>query len=140
MPKYTSTGDAGGALFVDPGEYEFIVHEAEEQLSKAGNEMIKLTLRIQPQNTTVFDYLVFSEKNAWKIDSFLASLGGEIAEGKEIDVQPAMLKGRSGRAQFTTEEYEGRKSNKVGAYLQAGDAAEPEPLTPQPEEATIPFK
>ena len=58
------------------GTYDYEVREATEETSKAGNDMIKLEVWIfnqAEQRRLVFDYLVASEKTAWKIHEFAAS-------------------------------------------------------------------
>lgn len=53
------------------GQYSFIVADAKEQVSKAGNEMIKLELKVndsQGRPFTVYDYLM--EKMAYKLVNF----------------------------------------------------------------------
>ena len=58
------------------GKYEFTVFESEDQISKAGSEMIKLTLRVKDSEGTmhiIFDYLL--EKMAWKLKHFCECTG-----------------------------------------------------------------
>jgi hypothetical protein len=83
------------------GIYRATVMKAEEQLSKIGNSMIKLTLDVldsSGQTVKLFDYLVGSEKATWKIQQFCVSAGldtkfeaGELAaidcEGVEVQAQ-----------------------------------------------------
>ena len=48
-----------------PGDYDFVVQDASEGISNAGNEQIKLTLQVYNRNgnaRTVFDYLPASAK------------------------------------------------------------------------------
>lgn len=46
------------------GKHRCRIEEAEAQVSKAGNDMIKLTLAISGQNRKVWDYIVFMPDNA----------------------------------------------------------------------------
>lgn len=53
------------------GQYNFVVADAKEQISKAGNEMIKLELKIedaQGRLFTVYDYIM--EKMSYKLIAF----------------------------------------------------------------------
>lgn len=59
-----------------PGDYDFEVIQAEDKVSNAGNDMIKLTLRVfAPDGTTVLvdDYLM--EKMAYKLRHFADGTG-----------------------------------------------------------------
>jgi hypothetical protein len=63
---------------LNPGEYDFLVKNAEDTRSKSGNEMIKLTLCIwdnQNREHTVFDYLL--EAMMYKVKHFADSVGLE---------------------------------------------------------------
>ena len=44
---------------IPPGEYRVRIEAAEETTSKAGNEMIKLTLAVSGMNSKLWYYLVF---------------------------------------------------------------------------------
>lgn len=58
------------------GTYDYEVKEATEKTSNAGNEMIELQVWLfdkEGGRRMVFDYLVSSEKAAWKIRQFAAS-------------------------------------------------------------------
>jgi hypothetical protein len=60
------------------GQYDFEVREATEKESSTGNEMTELEVWIynpSGDRRLVFDYLVVTEKSAWKIRSFAASCG-----------------------------------------------------------------
>jgi hypothetical protein len=61
-----------------PGEYDFEVKDAAEETSSAGNEMIKLQLSVYNQageRITVFDYLVHTQKSAYKVRHFAEATG-----------------------------------------------------------------
>lgn len=60
---------------MEAGLYKFTVLDAEDQVSKTGNEMIKLTLRVHGDGAmhTVFDYLL--EKMAFKLRHFCEHSG-----------------------------------------------------------------
>lgn len=71
--------EGGGFEPWRPGTYDFEVHDAAEDTSKAsGAEMIKLTLYVfnaDGGKRTVFDYLVNSEKAQFKIRHFSEAVG-----------------------------------------------------------------
>lgn len=61
---------------ISAGFYEFTVLDAEDMISKTGNDMIKLTLRVKDSNGimhTLFDYLL--EKMAFKLRHFCENSG-----------------------------------------------------------------
>jgi len=61
---------------LEPGIYNFSVVKAEDAISKAGNEMIKLNLKVWDKNgheRFVFDYLL--EALAYKIKHFCDAVG-----------------------------------------------------------------
>lgn len=63
---------------LQPGTYDFEVISAEDKQSESsGNDMIALKLRIftDTGEKTVFDYLVFTEKNQFKIRRFCETTG-----------------------------------------------------------------
>lgn len=116
MPSYKS-GDNARPEYVQSGEYNVEVINAEECVSSKGNDMIELRLKSLPDGAIFFDHLVFAENSAWKIDAFRASIGEEIIPGQEVDLHADDLIGKQGRARLIVEEYNGRKRNKVAAWI-----------------------
>jgi hypothetical protein len=129
MPSYRSSEPTARPEFVEPGEYTVEVVNAEETVSQKGSDMIELKLRVQPSGATMFDHLVFMESVFWKIDSFRAATGESVTPDEEVEIQADDLIGRTGRARLTVEEFNGRKRNKVAAWLP------PKPAMPAPAAA-----
>jgi hypothetical protein len=112
---------------VPAGDYKLRVVEAKADTSKGGNEMIKLKLRTIKDDGTdgpsLYDYLVFADSSFWKIDAFLKSAGKHPGDGQPFPFEPEIddtfpdLVGLEVEASLTVEEYNGRKSNKIGGYL-----------------------
>ena len=117
MPSYRSSEPTARPDFVEPGEYTVEVINAEETVSQKGSDMIELKLRVQPSGATMFDHLVFMESAFWKIDSFRAATGETVAPEEEVEIHADDLIGRTGRARLTVEEFNGRKRNKIAAWL-----------------------
>lgn len=122
MPSYTAgKPQSGPALFVEPGEYSLRVVEAKDKKSGAGNAMIELRLRVVMEDgsdgPSLFDYLVFTPKAYFKIDAFQASCGRHPGEGQDSKLDADDCVGLECRARLKVEEYEGRKNNKVDAYI-----------------------
>ena len=112
---------ASSEFHVEAGDYKLRVVEASEDTSKAGNDMIKLKLRVVRDNGSdgpaLFDDLVFSEAAFWKVDTFLKSAGKHPGEGAEVALDPDDMIGWECMATLAVETYDGKKSNKVTAYL-----------------------
>lgn len=123
MPSYRSSEPTARPDFVEPGEYTVEVVNAEETVSQKGSDMIELKLRVQPSGATMFDHLVFMESAFWKIDSFRAATGETVTPEEEVEIQADDLIGRTGRARLTVEEFNGRKRNKIAAWLPPKPAA-----------------
>lgn len=92
------------------GKYRCRIEEAEATTSKAGNDMIKLTLAISGQNRKIWDYIVFMPDNAEitnrKLTAIFDSFG--IAEG---DFDCTNWKGKVGACMTKIDENEFEKVN-----------------------------
>lgn len=117
MPSYKASEPSVRPDYVEPGDYTLEVLNAEESVSKQGNELIELKLKVEPSGAILYDNLVFTENAFWKIDAFRAATGEVITPDEEVDVIADDLIGRKGRARLMVEEYNGRKRNKVAAWL-----------------------
>ena len=72
---------------LEPGEYLFQVQNAEHTTSSTGNWMWKLQLRFEQENgndVTVFDYLVENDRNMWKFNAFLDSIGSKLTDTSKL--------------------------------------------------------
>lgn len=118
--KYQYLDRQPAATLLPDGEYYFRVKGGEFQLSKAGNEMLVVELHNEEHNATIWDNLVFTEKALWKVDAFLRCLGTHPDKGEEFDFDNEYVQsliGKSGLVRLRTDEYEGKKKNKVDAYI-----------------------
>ena len=109
-PKSEKDIAEGGLLPL--GNYDFEVQEAEEKVSKTGNDMIELKMRVydnEGQGRTIFDYLVSTDGGAYKIRHFAYAVGlGESYERGEL--QASNLHGCTGKAKVFI------KKDKSGQY------------------------
>ncbi len=119
------------------GGYDFEVRAATEETSKSNNDMIKLEVWIYNHSggrRLCFDYLVSSEKAAWKVHQFAASCG-LTEQYKSGDLMPAEIVGRTGfcevAVQKATDDYPAK--NIIRSYVKAKDM-------PQPTRATAPAR
>ena len=117
MPTYKASAPIARPDHVPAGDYTVEVLNAEESVSKNGNDMIELKLRVHPEGSVLFDSLVFTPKAFWKIDAFRAATGERVVPDEEVTLEPDNLIGRTGRARLIVEEYNERKRNKVVAWL-----------------------
>jgi hypothetical protein len=116
MPNYKASTPTERVSHVEPGEYAVEIIDAVESISKRGHEMIELKLRTEEQSI-LYDFLVFTETAFWKIDAFRESIGEQVTPDEEVEINADDLIGRTGYARLVTEEYDGRKRNKVAAWL-----------------------
>jgi hypothetical protein len=106
---------------VEPGDYHLRVVAAREDTSKAGNDMIEVKLKVIHEDGSdgpdLLDYLVFNQASFWKVDQFLKSCERHPGEGEHVELDPDEMIGWECEATLKVETYEGKKSNKVSAYL-----------------------
>lgn len=80
------------------GEAKYLVINSEECVSKSGNEMLKIKLKITQENngsSHIYDYLVSADNCVWKISSFCKSSSNE-GIYKEGSLTPEKIKGWEG--------------------------------------------
>jgi hypothetical protein len=118
---YTSSDEAPKSFHLPAGDYVVTIVDATETVSRStGADMIKLVLDAEAADgstTTLFDYLVASPSSAWKIDAFRRALGHTVVQGEAVELAAEDLIGRSLRARLRVEEFNGRLSNKIEAWL-----------------------
>lgn len=111
-----------------PGEYDFVVNEAAEGISNAGNEQIKLTLHVlnrQGQQRTVFDYLPNTAKAQWKVRHFAEAVG-MVRQYETGELQVGHMLQRPGRCKLKIKPADGQYSaqNSVADYIPLAGAAQ----------------
>jgi hypothetical protein len=118
MPTYKSSEPTSRPDFVEAGDYTVEILGAEESISqKSHNEMIELKLKVEPSGAILYDNLVFTANAFWKIDAFRAATGEKVTPDEDVEIIADDLIGRTGRARLIVEEYNGKKRNKVAAWL-----------------------
>jgi hypothetical protein len=134
-PASAQEADANANAYAPwpPGDYDFIVAEASEEISKAsGNEMIKLTLHVFNQDgakRTVFDYLLSNDKGQWKVRHAAEAIGLlEQYEAGFLDINN--IAERSGRLKLRIKPASGEytASNAVVDYIKADPGSKPAPV------------
>ena len=126
MPTYHSSTPSARPDHVLAGDYLVEVIDATETVSKSGHEMIELNLRTGA-GSYLYDFLVFTPSAFWKIDAFRAATGEIVSADESVEITADDLIGRRGRARLSVEEFNGRKRNKVAAWLAPQPGAQPAP-------------
>jgi hypothetical protein len=116
MPSYKASTPTERPDHVEPGDYQVEVVDAVETTSKNGHEMIELKLKTL-EGSYLYDFLVFIPSAFWKIDAFRAATGENVTPDEDVEITADDLIGRTGQARLALEEYNGRKRNKIAAWL-----------------------
>ena len=124
MASYTQAAPTASRPDLVPnGEYKARVSGAEEKLTGKGDTMIELKLDIEmpdgSKGPMVYDNLIFTQACGWKIDQFRAAIGETVTPGEEIDVNADDLIDAHLVVKLTSETYNGKKKNRVAAYIVA---------------------
>jgi hypothetical protein len=117
ITKDWANEDNGGTFLLDEGKYSFEVAKAEDKKSKAGNDMIELTLHVYDGKggAKVFVYDWLPETWMRKCGEFCLCVGlTDLANGGELKAVRCLQ--RTGEVHLIQEEYEGKKRNKVQRY------------------------
>jgi len=104
------------SIKINEGPVDYRVHNALEKVSKSGNEMIKLILKVRDEagNTDyVHDYLVSNNKAKWKIKQFCDSNKLDFENGV---LDPNDCIGQRGTCDVKYEHYNGYDNLKVKQY------------------------
>ncbi len=116
------------AMLLPAGDYDFEVLDAEDKISKSGNEMIVVKLAVFRANGSrqyVTDFLM--EKLAFKLRHFCYAVGvGDKYESGDLAAEH--VKGRAGRVKIQIEEQEGYPPKNIAKdYIPVVVDAKPAP-------------
>jgi hypothetical protein len=133
ITKDWADDDGGGSFLLPEGKFSFEVAKAEQKTSKAGNDMIAITLHVYDgkggAKVFVYDWLTSAFKK--KVVDFCRCVGlADLVDGGELTAIRCLQ--RTGEVHLIQEEYEGTTRNKVDRY----DYTTPQKL---PEGDDIPF-
>jgi len=133
ITKDWADDDGGGSFLLPEGKFSFEVAKAEQKTSKAGNDMIAITLHVYDgkggSKVFVYDWLTSAFKK--KVVDFCRCVGlADLVDGGELTAVRCLQ--RTGEVHLIQEEYEGTTRNKVDRY----DYTTPQKL---PEGDDIPF-
>jgi hypothetical protein len=125
-PKTAKEIDELGLLPV--GEYDFLVHEAEDTQSKKGNDMavVKLLIDGPSGEIKIVDYLVAIDSMAYKIRHFAESVG-LLAEYEKGEMPAEIMVGKTGKCKLVVAPAKDgyRAKNTVSDYLSASNPGAP---------------
>jgi Protein of unknown function (DUF669) len=110
----------------DGSEWEFVVENAQEKESKAGNPLIELCLRIlngTGKGHLVYDILTFTKKAFFRIDQFRLATGDKLVPGEEVAFEAEDCLNRRGRVVLKIDNFQGQARNKVDFYVTDQQAA-----------------
>jgi hypothetical protein len=140
-PVSQEEADKGGGFEPWPGGvYDFEVHEATDEVSKAsGREQMKLALYVfndTGQRRMVFDYLGTDEKSQWKVRHFCAAVG-LIPEYERGEIDAFDCVGKQGKLTLMVRPQRGEypASNSVRDYVAREEGAV-KAVAPRPAAAT----
>ena len=141
--KYQYLDRAPTNSLIPAGDYTMRIKGGEFMLSKAGKEMLVVELHNAEHDSTIWDNLVFTDKALWKIDQFLKAFGMQPDKGEEFEFDAEFvtrLIGKSGLVKVRVDEWEGKKKNKVEAYLAVlVDGKAPSTRSKKKSDDEIPF-
>jgi hypothetical protein len=138
MPKYNPSDAINGGI-IPAGTYEAVVKRADNKTAKSGSEMIQLILTVYgPEESDVFDNLVFHPKMMYRIQHFCDSAGIDFNKG-ELDANECV--GRNVRVRLGIKDDEYGKANVVKDYtLRTSTSGAPVTVkNVDPIDAEIPF-
>lgn len=105
------------------GEYPFIIKSATEKISKSsGNEMVELVAEVfgpDGGSVIVYDYLVLTDKMAWKLKHFYLSLSMKTQYNAGVLNAPQFVD-KKGKASVTIEKQADKAPrNRIKDYISA---------------------
>ena len=118
MPKHVFGDEDNRPDVVEPGVYPATIKEAKEKIAKSsGNEMLEIIWQLE-NGLLVWDYLTFSAKTAYKIDTLLKATGHAPNKGEEIELKgDDMVSWRAFLDLRVEDDPQFGKKNKVNKYV-----------------------
>jgi hypothetical protein len=72
-------------ISIKPGVHTAVIDEATEAVSNAGNEMIKLKVKVG--SLSFNSWVVFTTKNSRNVAEFAIAIGKKVVEGKTLTIE-----------------------------------------------------
>jgi hypothetical protein len=101
---------------IPAGDHRVRIANVEEQTSRSGNQMLKLTLEVSGYNSTIWHYIVFMPDNAKITNQKLGELWNSfgIPQG---NFEISTWFGKVGAAKIKHEDYEGQPQPKIAYFI-----------------------
>lgn len=99
-----------------PGEYRVRIRDAEECVSKNGNDMIKITFDVSGHSCSLWYYLVFMPDNPQMVNQKLGQIFNSFGINPG-DLNLENWKGKVGAANVINEMYNGEKQAKIRYFI-----------------------
>ena len=108
---------------IPAGDYVLEIENIEEQVSKAGNNMLNITFNVaegEYAGRKIFEFYVLTEKALWKMKDLLIALGIDTEGQVDIDIDD--LEGEMFIGNVEIQEQRGYEpSNKINTHKPLGD-------------------
>ena len=108
---------------IPAGDYVLEIENIEEQVSKAGNNMLNITFNVaegEYAGRKIFEFYVLTEKALWKMKDLLIALGIDTEGQVDIDIDD--LEGEMFIGNVEIQEQKGYEpSNKINTHKPLGD-------------------
>ena len=85
--------DKSEQVSIKAGIHSAIIDDAAEAVSNAGNEMLKLKVKVG--SLTFNSWVVFTTKNSRNVAEFATSIGKKVVEGKTLTIETEDCIGKS---------------------------------------------
>lgn len=130
--------DYGRIKLITPGNYRVRIEKAEEQVSKTGRDMIKMTLKVSGHNNLIFHYFVFVAENPEMTNNNLGRIFNSFG------IEPGNLnvfswQGKVGAAEIINEvDNQGNMQNRVHFFIKRDQQGLLPPWQEKPVRQTAP--
>lgn len=83
---------------INAGVHSAVIENATEATSKAGNEMLKLEVKVGPLKFN--SWVVFTTKNSANVADFAAAIGKQVVEGKTLVIETEDCIGKTAKVEL----------------------------------------
>ena len=102
--------DKSEQVSIKPGVHSAIIDDAAEAVSNAGNEMLKLKVKVG--SLTFNSWVVFTTKNSRNVAEFATSIGKKVVEGKTLTIETEDCIGKTCKVELGEGERTNEKTGK----------------------------
>jgi hypothetical protein len=112
---------------IPEGHHNIKISNAEEDMSKAGSEMIKITCDVEGHPGKLFERLIFQPNCVWKLLQVMDAVGLDTpGEGEQLALGTDDLIGKRATVNVGHEEYNGKTQARITEWWTLKeDAAKP---------------